>query len=450
MGKLWHKKVDLDATIERYTAGEDVQLDLALAEYDCLGNIAQARMLERIGILTKAELRDLSAELVRTLADIERGRFTIRPDQEDVHTAVEELLTEAVGDAGRKIHTARSRNDQAALDCRLYARDALLELRRAVLRLAGRMLTFAARHAEVPLVGRTHTQRAMPSSVGLWSSAIAEAMIENAELLETAYALTNRSPLGSAASYGVAIPIDREYTAELLGFERPITNVLYANNTRGKIESEILSACAVLMNDLARAATDVILFSIPETGYFELPERFCPGSSIMPQKKNPGPLELMRARAAVVTGHLVAVLGIVKGLPGGYNRDFQDTKGPMMRGLTTTRDSVDVLEMIVAEMKVNEQACIDAFTPEVYAADEALRMVADEGVPFREAYRRVGLHLDKLQNRDPVQNILAKTHLGATGNLDLDGLEGRVAALLEPVEAEAKRLGKVVEQLTTL
>jgi argininosuccinate lyase len=204
------------------------------------------------------------------------------------------------------------------------------------------------------------------------------------------------------------------------------------------------------MNDLARAATDIILFSIPETGYFELPERFCPGSSIMPQKKNPGPLELMRARAAVLVGHLVTVLGIVKGLPSGYNRDFQDTKGPMMRGLQTTLDSADVLEMIVAEMKVNERACIDAFTPEVYAADEALRMVAEEGIPFREAYRRVGLNLDKLENRDPVQNILAKKHLGATGNLDLEGLTERAAALSKPVEDEATRLQKVVEQLTKL
>ncbi|HUV38013.1 MAG TPA: lyase family protein, partial [Planctomycetota bacterium] len=298
MAKLWQKTTDLDETIERFTAGEDVTLDLGLAEFDVLGSIAHARMLAKIGILSEAELAKLQGELVKMLAAIERGEFTIRTDQEDVHTAVEERLTEAVGDAGKKIHTARSRNDQAALDCRLYARAKTLELRAALIALARTCLAFAERHREVPMVGRTHTQRAMPSSVGLWASAVAEAMLENDELLAGLYPLVNRSPLGSAASYGVAVPIDRELTAKLLGFERPVINVLYANNTRGKVEAELLAACAVVMTDLARAATDIILFSIPETGYFDLPERFCPGSSIMPQKRTPGPLELIRARAA--------------------------------------------------------------------------------------------------------------------------------------------------------
>ena len=300
------------------------------------------------------------------------------------------------------------------------------------------------------MVGRTHTQRAMPSSVGLWASAFGEAMIENAELLSATYRLVNRSPLGSAASYGVALPIDREFTAKLLGFERPVINVLYANNTRGKVEAEILSACAVIMSDLARASTDIIFFSIPETGYFLLPERFCPGSSIMPQKKNPGPLELVRARTGAVAGHLVTVLDIIKGLPSGYNRDLQETKGPMMRGLTTTLDCVTVLRLIMSEMKVNVERCTEAFTPEVFAADEALRLVAAEGIPFREAYKQVGLNLDKLKSRDPVENILAKKHLGATGNLALAKL-GKLAREHETVlKAELERLEKVREDLTAL
>jgi len=450
MAKLWHKTTDLDETIERFTAGEDVTLDLELAAFDVLGSIAHARMLAKIGILTKTELAKLQSELVKTLAAIERGEFTIRADQEDVHTAVEELLTEAVGDAGKKIHTARSRNDQAALDCRLYARAKLLELRAAVVQLAKTCLSFAERHNEVPMVGRTHTQRAMPSSVGLWASAYAEAMLENGELLAAAYALANRCPLGSAASYGVALPIDRELTARLLGFDRPVINVLYANNTRGKIEAEVLSACALIMTDLARASTDIILFSIPETGYFDLPERFCPGSSIMPQKKNPGPLELIRARAAVLAGHLVSVLGILKGLPSGYNRDYQDTKGPMIRGLATTRDSVDVLRLILSEMTVNVQRCIDAFTPEVYAADEALRMVTEDGVPFREAYREIGRNLDKLEDREALENILGKKHLGAPGNLALDRLAKMVECEAQAVAAEHQRLEDVKADLAAV
>jgi len=450
MAKLWRKTYDLDETVERFTAGEDVGLDVALAEFDVLGSIAHARMLTRIGILSRDELKKLLNQLVKVLAAVERGEFTISREQEDVHTAVEELLTEALGDVGKKIHTARSRNDQAALDCRLYARARLLELRRQVLGLARTFLVFAKRHAEVPMVGRTHTQRAMPSSAGLWAGAFAEAMIEDAEWLEAVYRLVNRSPLGSAASYGVAVPIDRELTAELLGFERPIINVLYANNARGKVEAEILSACAVLMSDLSRAAGDVIFFSIPETGYFLLPDRFCPGSSIMPQKKNPGPLELIRARAGTITGHLVSVLGIIKGLPSGYNRDVQDTKGPMMRGLATTTDSVTVLGMIVGEMKVDVKRCTEAFSPEVFAADEALRLVTSEGMPFRDAYQQVGLNLEKLETQDPVQNILAKKHLGAPGNLALDRLEKLAADAEADLKGEIARLEKVKEGLTAL
>ena len=450
MGKLWQKNYDLDKTIERFTVGEDAELDLGLAEFDVLGSIAHARMLARIGILTKGELGKLERELVKILGMVERGEFTIRREQEDVHTAVEEMLTAALGEPGKKIHTARSRNDQAALDCRLYARARLLELRAELIAAARTFLAFAERHAKVPMVGRTHTQRAMPSSVGLWASAFAEAMIENAELLAGVYRLVNRSPLGSAASYGVAIPIDREFTAEQLGFERPIINVLYANNTRGKIEAEALSACAVVMNDLARAAADVILFSIPETGYFLLPERFCGGSSIMPQKKNPAMLELIRARASTVTGHLLSVLGIVKGLPSGYNRDCQETKGPMMRGLATTLDCARVLGMVIGEMQVDAKRCVDAFTPDVFAADEALKMVTAEGIPFREAYKKVGLNLEKLKGCDPVENILSKKHLGGPGNLCLDVLAKLADAEEAALQSDASRVAKAEKNLTSM
>ncbi len=450
MAKLWTKTVDLDKTIERFTVGDDYVLDLELAEADILGNIAQARMLAKIGVLTDEELRQVAGELLKALAAVERGEFTIAREQEDVHTAVEERLTAALGDTGKKIHTARSRNDQVALDCRLYAREKLLVLAAEVHALARTFLAFAARHAEVPMVGRTHTQRAMPSSVGLWGSSFAEALIECDELIEAVYGLVNRSPLGSAASYGVAVDIDREMTAGDLGFERPIINVLYANNTRGKIEAEVLAACAVLMNDLSKAAADIIFFSLPEIGYFILPERFCGGSSIMPQKKNPAMMELTRARAATVAGHLMAVLGIVRGLPSGYNRDLQDTKGPLIKGLAITTDCVRVMGMVVGELKVDAKRCVDAFSPDVFAADEALRLVTEEKVPFRDAYKQVGLNLDKLKSVDPVANIHAKKHLGAPGNLALDRLTGLLEGREAAVKSEMSRLEKVKERLTTL
>ncbi len=450
MAKLWQKNVDLDKTMETFTAGEDVELDLHIAQFDVLGSIAHATMLQKVGILTKPELKKLLNALLKIQASIQRGEFTIPTEMEDVHTAVEALLTDDLGDVGKKIHTARSRNDQVALDCRMFARARLLELRSEVLALARQLVSHAEKHFDVPVVGRTHTQRAMPSSVGLWSSSYAEAMIENAELLATIYKLVNRSPLGSAASYGVAVPIDRELTAELLGFDRPIINVLYANNTRGKIEAEILGACAVLMGDLSKASADVIFFSIPETAYFILPERFCPGSSIMPQKKNPGPLELIRARASAVTGHLVNVLGITRGLLSGYNRDFQETKGPMIRGLDTAISCVKVLSMIIAEMRVDVDRCIAAFTPEVFAADEALKMVTRDGVPWRDAYREIGLNLDKLESSDPVENIMSKTHLGAPGNLALDTLTKFADALQKDLDADTTQVTEALEKLESL
>ena len=450
MAKLWQKTYDLDATIERFTVGEDVQLDLRLAEFDVLGSIAHAKMLNKIGILSDDELRKLHIELVRIYADIEHGHFIVKQEQEDVHTAIEEEITAKLGDAGKKLHTARSRNDQSALDCRLYARDRLTRLRRGTLQLAGSFMHFADLYRSIPMVGRTHTQRAMPSSVGLWGAAFAEAMLENAELLRATYRLVNRSPLGSAASYGVALPIDREMTSELLGFERPIINVLYANNTRGKVEAEVLGACALLMSDLAKAAGDIILFSIPEIGYFLLPERFCGGSSIMPQKKNPGALELIRARASTVLGHYVACMGVIKALPSGYNRDLQETKGPLIHGLTLTQDCTTVLDMFVRETKVDEKRCIDAFSPEVYAADKALEMSFKEGIPFREAYKQVGLNLDKLKSEDPARNISTKSHLGAPGNLALDRLAKLLDEERKSLDADAARVEKAEKELTAL
>jgi len=448
MAKIWKKNYDLDALIERFTVGDDPVLDMALIEADVLGSIAHAKMLSEIGVLTQDEFDKLRSGLAEVLSLAEGGEFSIAVEQEDVHTALEEHLVEQLGEVGKKIHTGRSRNDQVATDVRLYARKRILEVAEAAVVLARRCLSFAETHRDVPIVGRTHTQRAMPSSVGLWASAFAEALIEDLELLSQAYEQLNRSPLGSAASYGVALPIKRERTAELLGMP-PITNVLYANNTRGKVEATALFALVQVMSDLSKMAGDMILFALPEFGYFSLPDRYCPGSSIMPQKKNPGPLELIRAKSAMVQGELFTVLGIVRTLFSGYNRDFQETKGPLIRGLTLTADALTVMDLVLEGLTVNVETCIEAFSPEVFAADAANELVGD-GMPFRDAYRKVGLDLDGLSERDPVENIKSKTHLGAPGNLALDVLAGRLDALADSVATRSEWLAKVKHSLLSL
>ena len=446
MAKLWKKSVDLDAEIEQFTVGNDYVLDMDLVEADVLGGIAHAKMLSSIGILTEDDFRLLKEALKEILELRERGEFVIQQCHEDVHTAVEDYLTNKVGELGKKIHTGRSRNDQVLVDTRLYMRDRLLDIQYETAQMADTLARFGHTWREVPMPGRTHTNRAMPSSVGLWAGAFAESLTDDLALLETAAQLNDQCPLGSAASYGVALPLDRQMVADLLGFAKVQNNVLYANNSRGKIEAIVLFALTEIMHDLAKLANDLIFFSIPETGYFSLPEKYCPGSSIMPQKKNPGPLELIRAKSAAVEAALFRVLNVTRALPSGYNRDFQETKGPLMEGLNVTESSLKVAGLIFDNLTVNKQTLLESFTPELFAADEALEMAA-RGVPFRDAYKQVGLNLDKLANRDPRENILSKTHLGAPGNLGLEGLREQLAERIEQIKQTAKRIEDVKKSL---
>lgn len=430
MSKLWEKGYSLDKLVETYMTGDDHLLDQKLLSCDCLGSIAHARMLHRIGILTQEELTHLVAGLEKIMQEAEMGRFIIRPEDEDVHTAVENALTRSIGELGKKLHTARSRNDQILLDLRLYMRDSIKSISQAGLKTVEGLIDFAETHAHIPMPGRTHFQRAMPSSVGLWAGAFAEALLDDLTLLKLTGALINQCPLGSAASYGVSLPIDRQYVSDLLGFRCVQNNVLYANNSRGKFESMALNACVQIMTTLSKLATDVVLFSAPEFGYLTLPEKFCPGSSLMPQKRNPCPFELMRAKASTVAGCMNQILETIRGLPSGYNRDFQETKRPLMMGLEITEASLKVCATIVPEIRVNGENCLQAFTPELFATDEVLKR-AMQGVPFREAYRLVAEHPEQVPQLDPVANIASKTHLGATGNLGLEISRARIQNFIE-------------------
>ncbi|HUT76034.1 MAG TPA: argininosuccinate lyase [Armatimonadota bacterium] len=425
MPKLWQKDYEPDQLIERFNVGDDYLLDRELIEADCLGSIAHARMLARIGMLTDADADSLAAVLAEITELARAGKFEIKLEDEDVHTAVENFLTAKLGDLGKRIHTARSRNDQVIVDLRLYAKQRLLEVADAALAFAATLAEFAGRHQGVPMVGRTHTQRAMPSSVGLWAGCWLEAMLDDLEFLRAAYALNDQCPLGSAASYGVPLPIDRQFTSDLLGFARLQNNVLYANTSRGKIESILLSALAQFMLDLSRLAADVIWFSTPEFGYFELPAELADGSSIMPQKRNPGMMELTRARAATVIANLMRALETVRGLISGYNRDHQETKEPLLRSFPIVAGALAVCDRTFPKMTVVAERCVAAFSPEVFATDRALELV-QEGLPFRDAYRRVAKELDQLADRDPREAIRARTHQGSTGNLGLDIARGRL------------------------
>ena len=433
----------IDPDVLKYTVGDDPVLDRELAVWDCMGTAAHVTMLSEMKlkrpVVTKKEAAAVRKELGRIAALAEKGRFEIRVEDQDVHMAVERMLTEKLGDLGKKIHTGRSRNDQVAVDVRLHMKDAILRTEAELVELASQLGTFGTEAGMIPLVGRTHLQPAMPSSVEMWATGHAEMILDQLENLEAAYRLADLNPLGSAAGYGVPLPLDRQRTTKLLGFSRTIHNCFGASMARGECEAALLSALAQLMAVLSRLAEDMILYSMPEIGYFKLPREYCTGSSIMPQKFNPDVLELVRSKAAQVLGLQTAALSLLHAMPGGYNRDLQDCKWLYMKGLDITRTTLRILAKVVAGMSVDEARCRAAFTPGVFATDVALRKVA-EGTPWRDAYHDVRDHLERLSGEDPDRAVAAKTHEGATGGLDtriylrraresLKGVGERLAAL---------------------
>ncbi|MBN1807670.1 MAG: argininosuccinate lyase [Planctomycetes bacterium] len=427
MAKLWQKDYDLDGDVEKYTVGDDYLLDLRLVSADCVGSAAHAEMLASIGVLSEKESVALKKALNEILGLFDKGAFAITPDQEDVHTAVENVLTEKLGDVGKKLHTCRSRNDQVILDTRLFAKAWMLGFAGCALKTVEALSELAEKHRLTPMVGRTHMQKAMPSTVGVWAGAHMESLLDDLELLKAAYVLNDQCPLGSAASYGVPVDIDRRKVSELLGFAKPQRNVLYANNGRGKIELAVMQALEQFMLDYSRVAQDLILYSMPEFGYFNLPDELTSGSSIMPQKKNPCGLELVRAKTSTYMGLVMQVGGILKGLPSGYNRDLQETKRPFMQALDIVEQTTRLIDLTVRRLAVNEEKLIAGFTPEVYATDRALELVV-KGMPFRDAYREVGLNLDKLSDADPVEMVKQRRHLGTAGDLGIEEARARATS----------------------
>jgi len=447
MSKLWEKNYTIDKTLEEFTVGEDYILDRNLVPADCAASIAHAVMLQKIGILTLPELDALKQGLREIIGLNAKGEFTVKREDEDCHTAIENHLVAKLGDAGKKVHTGRSRNDQIIAALKLYARDFILELTCNSLELVDAFFTFAEANKEIPMPGRTHMQVAMPSSVGLWAAAFGEALLDDLKLLLTAYDFTNSCPLGSAASYGVPLPLDRELTAQLLGFNRVQNNVLYVNNSRGKFESVILDAAEQIVITLSKFAQDLILFTLPEFKYFSLPDELCTGSSIMPQKKNPDGLELLRGKSATISGYAAQVKNIIRALPSGYNRDFQETKAPFMKGAALAIGCVRIATQAVQNLKVHKENLIKAFTPEIFATDYAIELV-NQGMAFRDAYKQVGTNLQQLTNRDPVAALKTKCYTGTTGNLNLPPMRAEKERLEQLNNSEKAKISAAMENLT--
>lgn len=456
MGKLWDKGYSLDSLIEEFTVGNDYLLDLRLAEADCLGSIAHTEMLVSVGLLSEEEGARLKEGLRDILADIDADTFTISPEDEDCHTAIENRLVASCGEAGKRIHTGRSRNDQVLTALRLFSKKNLLTVMEILLECADECIRFAETHAAVPMPGRTHTHKGMLSSAGLWAASYGEELVDMYRLLDTAYLLNDRSPLGSAASYGTPLPLDREMTARLLGFTGPQNNVLYVNNSRGKFEAIILDALEMIMLTLSKLAADLILFTLPEFGYFTLPDELCPGSSIMPQKKNPDVLELVRARAGTVAGYGAQVKNVIRSLVSGYNRDFQETKEPLIRGFDTVRLSLEVMTEVVRRLGINEPRLREACTPELFAADAAYSLV-EKGMSFRDAYREVSGRMNGpdrggeaaaggAAGTDLDAALKKRTSTGTAGKLNLGPAKERIEELRKTA-AERRRRTEAIRHI---
>ena len=421
--KLWNDKADIDAAIERFTVGRDDVLDLELARYDVQGSRAHAQMLAEIGILSAEELAGLLRELSAIGEDVEAGRFAIEPGVEDVHSQVEKLLTERLGDAGKKLHTARSRNDQVLVDLRLYFRAQLDELAVGLEALARSFGERSEATKDHLMPGFTHMQVGMVSSFGLWFGCFAEALADDRRQVRVTRTLINQNPLGSAAGYGSAFAIDRDRTTELLGFDGLCVNAMYAQFGRGKTELLVAQALASVAFTLSKFAYDACLFSSQNYGLVKLPDALTTGSSIMPHKKNPDVFELIRARCNQLQSLPTQILMVTQNLPSGYHRDFQQLKEIVFPAFATLRDIVGILAYVLPRIEVAEEALADARYDALFSVDNMAGLV-QQGVPLRDAYHRV-----KAEIADgtfvPARNA-QHTHLGSIGNLGTERVMGKL------------------------
>ena len=424
--KLWEKNVQVDQEVDRFTVGKDREMDLYLAKYDVLGSMAHITMLERIGLLTAEELQTLLAALREIYKVADSGKFVIEEGIEDVHSQVELMLTRSLGDMGKKIHSGRSRNDQVLLDLKLFTRAQIQELVTAVTSLFEVLIAQSNRYQAVLMPGYTHLQVAMPSSFGLWFGAYAESLVDDLQLLQAAYRVCNRNPLGSAAGYGSSFPLNRQLTTDLLGFDSLAYNVVYAQMGRGKMERTVAFAMAGIAATLSKLAFDACMFNSQNFGFIKLPDQFTTGSSIMPHKKNPDVFELTRAKCNKIQGLPQQITLISNNLPSGYFRDLQIIKEVFLPAFDELKDCLRMATHMLRELKVNEHILDDERYALMFSVEEVNRRVL-AGVPFRDAYKQVGLEIEAGEFKPDKQ--VAHTHEGSIGNLCND----RIAQLMQTV-----------------
>ena len=423
---LWQDDdgAQIDQTIMEFMAGEDVVLDRELFPFDIQATAAHVRGLARIGILSADESETLCLLLDQLQQDFAAGRFVLDERFEDGHSAIEMFLTENVGDTGAKVHTGRSRNDQVAVATRLFLKSSLEQLVKLNGRIAQACLLRAEQHADVPMPGYTHLQRAVPSSIGLWMGGFAEAFTDNLVFASNVLGLIDCSPLGTAAGYGVNLPLDRDGVAGELGFGRLQVSPMYAQNSRGKFEIMALQAASHAMQDVRRLAWDLSLFTTSEFDFVSLPGQYTTGSSIMPNKSNPDVVELLRARAATIDGAVVEIQSVLS-LPSGYQRDLQLTKAPLIRGLKAALQALALVSPLVEGVEFKEEKMRQAISLDMFATDIALANTA-RGVPFRTAYLEAKQSLDEMEQADAAASLAQRVSPGGCGDLQLERIRRRL------------------------
>lgn len=440
--KLWQKSSVAHSWVEDFTVGQDRVLDLKLASFDVLGSLAHTRMLKQIGLLNKKELISIQTELKAIFKNISNGDFVIEEGVEDVHSQVELLLTQKIGDAGKKIHAGRSRNDQVLVDLKLYFRHEIEEIVSKSKILFQRLQQLSEQHKEVLLPGYTHFQVAMPSSFGLWFGAYAESLVDDLEMMLAAWKVSNKNPLGSAAGYGSSFPLNRQLTTELLGFNTMNVNVVYAQMGRGKTERIIAQGLSSIAATLSKFAMDACLYMSQNYGFISFPDYLTTGSSIMPHKKNPDVLELIRSRCNKILALPNEIALVTTNLPSGYHRDLQLLKENLFPAFTSIKECMDALVLMLNEIQINKNIMSDPKYDYLFSVEVVNKMVLD-GVPFREAYKEIGLLIEngKYEPSKDVQH----THQGSIGNL----MNGEIKKAFDEVY-ESFHFEKVAEKLNSL
>ena len=394
--KLWQKHWQLNPELEAFETGDDLLLDQKLVWADVAGSIAHAACLKNIGILTSHEFAQAKKGLLEIKKFAAEGKFMLQMGDEDIHTKIENYLTRHYGMVGKKIHTGRSRNDQVLTAIRLYTKEELLDIQTKIRLLTDAFVYFSKKYGHIVMPGYTHMQKAMPSSIGLWAGSFVSSLKDDLVNVRAALTLVDQSPLGSAAGYGVPLPLDRKLTAKLLGFAHVQNNSLYCQNSRGKIEGTVVSALVSLQQTINKFATDVLLFTTSEFGYFTIDDVLTTGSSIMPQKKNIDIAELLRSKLHIILGYYNEIIGISSNLPSGYNRDLQDTKKPLMESLAISKQSLAIATLLIRHMKPNKDKLSLAMTPELFATHKVFEQVK-KGIAFRDAYKKGG---EKYENKN--------------------------------------------------